>query len=114
MAVITSNQVLSRSPAGVAPVPITPAASDTIPAALFGPGGLTMRLITTGTTTTLTVSDPGRTALGNAGTPTGVVAPATGSREIFISRDAIDQATQVATLGFSGAMTGVTYELWRV
>lgn len=113
MAVITSNQVLSRPLAGVAPVPITPTASDTIPAALFGPAGLTMRLITTGTTTTLTLTDPNRTPLGNLGTPGTVVAPATGVREISIPTAAIDPATQVATLGFSGALTGVTYELYK-
>lgn len=113
MAVITSNQVLSRSLAGVAPVPITPSASDTIPAALFGPTGLTLRLITTGTTTTLTLTDPGKTGLGNLGTSGAVVAPATGVREISIPTAAIDPVSQVATLGFSGALTGVSYELWR-
>lgn len=113
MTAIITTQVLSRSLAGVAPVPITPTASDTIPAALFGPTGLTMRLITTGTTTTLTLTDPGKTGLGNLGTAGTVIAPATGVREIFIPTAAIDPVTQVATLGFSGALTGVSYELWK-
>lgn len=113
MTAITSGQVISRTTAGVTPVPITPAASDTVPAALFGPTGLTMRLITTGTSTTLTVGDPTKTALGNPGTPTGVVAAATGVQEIFIPTAAIDPVTQVATLNFSGARTGVSYELSR-
>jgi hypothetical protein len=113
MSVITTSQVLSRSPAGVAPVPITPQATDTIPANLFGPTGLTGRLITTGTACTVTVTDPGKTPLNNAGVSGTVVGPATGVREFFIPTAAIDPGPQQATLGFSGALTGVSYELYK-
>jgi hypothetical protein len=39
---------------------------------------------------------------------------ATGHRAIFVSRTAISPATNVATVTFSGARTGVTYYLFRV
>lgn len=113
MTAITTSQVLSRPLAGIAPVPITPTASDTVPAALFGPTGLTGRLITTGTACTMTLTDPGKTPLGNAGVAGTVVGPATGVREFFIPVAAVDPVAQVATLAFSGALTGVTYELYK-
>lgn len=113
---MTAVTTQSRSQAGTTPVPITPTASDTIAAGQFGPAGVSMRLITTGTTTTLTVADPTTTGLGNPGTVTGVVMPATGVREIFIPLAAINQAASPpsASLAFTGALTGVTYELYRV
>lgn len=96
------------------PTPLTPAAADTIDASQFGPTGVLLRIITTGTATTLTVSDPLPTALGNVGTLASQVCPATGSRLAFIPPAAINKTTNVATLNFSGALTGVTYEAIRV
>lgn len=110
---LVNASVVSRSTAGATPIPITPTASDTVGAAFAGPNGWTMRLITTGTTTTYTPTDPNVTALGSPGTPAGVVMPSSGSREILIPLSAINQSTQLATLNFSGALTGVTYELYR-
>lgn len=111
MAAVNSQSIVA---AGTTPTPITPAATDTIADGQFGPNGCLMRLITTGTTTTAAVQDPGATAQGNPGTVTGVVAPATGARMIFIPRAAINPTTGVATVTFSGALTGVTYELYRI
>lgn len=96
-----------------APVPITPAASDTIAESSFGPAGVNIRVITTGTATDVAVLDPGTTAIGNAGTVTPQTMPATGSRQWLIPRGALNPATGVATVTFSGARTGVTYELTR-
>lgn len=100
-------------PAGTTPTPLTPSASETIAAASFGPNGVIARVITTGTATTVSVQDPGTTDLGNAGTVAGVVCPATGARMISIPVAAISPASSVATVLFSGALTGVTYELYR-
>lgn len=99
--------------AGTTPAALTPAATDTISEAQFGPNGLYARVITTGTATTVATVDPGKTSLGNAGTSSSVTCPATGVRMIFVPRAAVDPATGNATLTFSGALTGVTYELYR-
>lgn len=100
-------------PAGTTPTPITPTASDTIASSSFGDQGVAMRVITTGTSTNVTVLDPGASPLSNAGTPTPVAAPATGVRMVLIPRGAINPANGLATVTFSGALTGVTYELYR-
>jgi hypothetical protein len=96
-----------------APVPITPTASDTVPAGSFGPNGVLMRVITTGTTTNVTVLDPGFSPMSNAGTAFVQAMPATGVRNILIPAGAIN-SSGVATVTFSGALTGITYELYRI
>lgn len=103
----------SIAQAGTTPSALTPAASDTIHEGSFGPTGVIARVITTGTATDVAVTDPGTTGLGNAGTPVPLVAPATGARMLYIPRAAINPATGLATVTFSGARTGVTYELYR-
>lgn len=107
-----STQSIVRT--GTTPSAITPSASDTIADSQFGPNGVAMRVITTGTATNVSVLDPGFTAIGNAGTVVVVAAPSTGVRMILVSRAAIDPATSNATVTFSGALTGVTYELYRI
>lgn len=96
---------------GTTPSALTPAASDTLAPACFGQQGAVLRVITTGTATTVTVSDPGFSPAGNPGTASGVVCPSTGVRKILVPRSAIHPTNQVATVAFSGALTGVTYEL---
>lgn len=96
------------------PAALTPSASETIAGSSFGVAGVLMRVITTGTATNVVVFDPGLTASGNAGTPPTLAAPATGVREVLIPLSAVNQNTGVATVTFSGALTGVTYELKRV
>lgn len=110
MALQASQAIL---PAGTTPSAITPSASDTIAAGSFGSSGVAMRVITTGTATNVATLDPNVTALGNPGTVTAVAAPATGVRMVLIPVSAINQSTGVATVTFSGALTGVTYELYR-
>jgi hypothetical protein len=96
------------------PAAITPTASDTIAASSFGLAGVLLRVITTGTATNVVVLDPGATASSNPGTPPTLAAPATGVRETLIPLSAISPTTGLATVTFSGALTGVTYELKRV
>jgi hypothetical protein len=96
------------------PAALTPSASETIAASSFGVNGVLMRIITTGTATNVVVLDPGFSPSGNAGSPPTLAAPATGVRETLIPRSAVNPATGVATVTFSGALTGVTYELKRV
>lgn len=109
---MTAQNSQSVAQAGTTPTPLTPQTTDTISEANFGPYGLYARLITTGTTSNFTVTDPGATALGNAGTAVAVALPATGVRMVFIPRGAIAPATGLATITFS-SVTGVTYELYR-
>jgi hypothetical protein len=99
--------------AGITPAAIVPTASDTISVNDIGTRGVTLRVITTGTATNVAVQDPNLTASGNAGTVVPVACPATGVREIFVPPAAVNQATGVATVTFSGALTGVTVEAKR-
>src|SRR5688572_26291816 len=96
----------------VTPSALTPQATDTIADTSFGPNGVIARIITTGTATNVTVVDPHRSALGNLGSAPALACPSTGSRMLAIPRAAL-AANGQATLTFSGALTGVTYELYR-
>ncbi len=99
--------------AGVNPTPITPTASDTIGASDIATRGVVLRVATTGTSTNVAVQDPGLSPLGNAGTVTPVACPATGVRYIFVGPGAVNPSTGLATVTFSGALTGVTVEATR-
>lgn len=98
--------------AGTTPTPITATSSDTIAEPSFGPNGVAMRIITSGTATNVSVLDPGVTGQGNPGTVTPLAAPATGVRMLLIPRSSINGNTNQATVTFS-SITGVTYELYR-
>lgn len=111
MAAVSSQSIVRT---GTTPSAITPSASDTIASGQFGSNGAFLRVITTGTATNVSVLDPGLTPSGNAGTVAAVAAPSTGVRMIFIPLSAIDSTTGNATVTFSGALTGVTYELYRI
>jgi hypothetical protein len=109
---MTLNAAQSVVTAGTTPAPFTPTASDTISANDIIPGGgCVIRLVTTGTATNAAVLDPNLTAQGNPGTVTAVAAPATGVRYILVPPSAVNPSTGVATVTFSGALTGVTYDL---
>jgi len=99
--------------AGTTPAVITPTASDTISVSDLTNRGVILRVITTGTATNVQVVDPTLTDLGNAYNPTPVACPATGVRMIYVSPLAVNQATGLATVTFSGALTGVTVEAYR-
>ena len=109
---LQASQSLTTTAA--ATVPLTPSATETIAESSFGVQGVQIRVVTTGTTTTVTTLDPTSTQISNPGAPVGQVMPATGTRQWLIPRGAINPATGVATVTFSGALTGVTYELTRV
>jgi hypothetical protein len=108
MALVSPQSVVTT---GTTPTPITPSASDTIPGSTAGPNGWFMRVITTGTASNVAVLDPNFTTISNPGTVTAVAAPATGVRMILVPRGAINSSGLV-TVTFSGALTGVTYELY--
>jgi hypothetical protein len=98
----------------ITPTALTPAASDTISADSFGPNGLIMLVLTTGTQTDVTVLDPTVSDMNYAGTVPTLTGTATGHRMVTIPRAAISPVTNVATVTFSGARTGVTYYLIRI
>jgi hypothetical protein len=109
---MTLNAAQSVVTTGTTPGPFTPTASDTIAAIDIVPGGgCVLRVVTTGTATNVSVNDPNLTTQGNAGTVVPVACPATGVRYILVPPSAVNAATGVATVLFSGALTGVTYDL---
>jgi hypothetical protein len=108
MALLSPQSVVST---GTTPSAITPSASDTIPGSTAGSAGWFLRVITTGTSSNISVLDPGSTAMSNPGTVTAVAAPSTGVRMVLIPRAAIN-SSGVATINASGALTGMTYELY--
>lgn len=108
MALVSPQSVVTT---GTTPSAITPTASDTISGSTVGPNGWFLRVITTGTATNVSVLDPGTTPISNPGTVTAVAAPSTGVRMILVPKGAIN-SSGVATVTFSGALTGVTYELY--
>lgn len=112
MAVVTT-QTISNG-ALTTPSAVTPGATDTIARAQFGANGVLVRIITTGTATTLTLSDPTLTGLGNVGTLASQTAPATGARMAYIPVAACSPSADTATLNYSGALTGVTCEYYRI
>ena len=113
---LQASQTAAPPSSGVltTPTPLTPAATDTISEASFGPNGLLMFVVTTGTTTNVTVLDPTVSDLGYAGTVPTLTGTATGHRMVTIPRSAINPATQLASVTFSGALTGVSYYLVKV
>lgn len=108
MALLTPQSVVAG---GTTPAPITPTASDTIPGSSAGPNGWFLRVITTGTASTVRVTDWSTTQLGNPGTVAGLSAPATGSRMVLIPRNAADPSSGLVTVT-STSQTGMTYELY--
>jgi hypothetical protein len=91
---------------------LTPTASDTIAASLLGDQGCVLRIQTTGTSSNITISDAGSTPAGNTTTATAITQTATQIRSVFISPKRADLVTQVVTITASGALTGMTYELY--
>lgn len=98
--------------AGTAVTATTPTASDTISSALLGTDGLVLRVQTTGTSTNLTISDAGSTPAGNTTTASAITMSATQIKMIYISPKRVDLSTGLVTITASGALTGVTYELY--
>lgn len=111
---MTLNAAQSVLITGTTPAPFTPTASDTISGNDVIPGGgCILRVVTTGTATNVSILDPNLTAQGNPGTVSAVACPSSGVRYIFIPPSAVAPSTFVATVTFSGALTGVTYDLMK-
>lgn len=109
MALVAAQSVVTT---GTTPSSVTPTASDTFAAGDIVPtGGCVLRVVTTGTSTNVSVLDPNVTSQGNPGTVTAVACPSTGVRYILVPVSAVSASTGVATITFSGALTGVTYEV---
>jgi hypothetical protein len=105
--------VQAATTTGMTPTQITPTASDTISGSDITSRGVVLRVTTTGTATNVAVLDPTLSDLGNAGTVVPVACPATGVRYIFVSPFAVNNSTGLATVTYSGALTGVTVEAMR-
>lgn len=113
MAAITSQSIAGPT-SSTLPTAITVASSDTIAAAQFGPNGCVLRVINgSGGSINVTVSDPGSTALGNTSAGTAVAVANGVARMFYIPRSAINPATGVATVAYSG-ISSVTAELYRI
>ncbi|GIF14785.1 hypothetical protein [Actinoplanes teichomyceticus] len=88
-------------------------ASDTIAQADVGTNGALLIVINGGGgSITVTLSDPGKTALGNVGTTTPQTIPAGADRWFRVSPGHVDPSTGFATVTYSGT-TSVTYKLVR-
>lgn len=110
MALYTVQAAVST---GMTPTQITPTASDTISGSDISTRGVVLRVTTTGTATNVAVQDPSLTDLGNAGTVVPVACPGTGVRYIYVGPAAVNPSTGLATVTYSGALTGVTVEAMR-
>ena len=96
---------------GATVAPITPTASDTIALASLGDRGAYLRIETTGTATSVTVSDAGKSPAGNPASASAVALSATEVKAVYISPRQADLVTGLVTVT-STSQTGVTYELY--
>lgn len=88
--------------------------SDTIADANISPNGCILVVINGNVASTnVTVSDPGFSPMGNAGTATAVTVSASTSKAIRIPPSAVNSSTGVATVAFS-VTSSVTYQLFKL
>jgi hypothetical protein len=110
MALLTAVSVTSAA------TTITAAAvssSDTISSSDIGTNGALLNVINgSGGSINVTISDPGTTAIGNAGTTVAQAVAAGQDRWFRLSPGHVNPSTGVATVAFSGT-TSVTYKLIR-
>ncbi|MDT5023626.1 MAG: hypothetical protein QOE61_52 [Micromonosporaceae bacterium] len=110
MALLTAVSVVSAATT-VAGAAVS--ASDTIAAADIGVNGALLNIINgSGSSMTVTLSDPGTTDIGNAGTTTPQTVGAGADRWFRLSPFHVNPATGVATVANS-ATTTITYKLIR-
>jgi hypothetical protein len=89
------------------------ASSDTISASDIGARGVVLDVNNgSGSSVTVTISDPGTTPAGNAGTARTVAVAAGARKRIFVGPGNVDPSTGVATVSYS-ATTSVTAEAIR-
>lgn len=108
MAAMTVTRVSGNTKVTAAPTAVS--SSDTLTAGDIGTNGVLLRVNNGGGgSINVTVSDPGATAVGNAGT-TAAQAVANGTAGWFrILPGNVNISTQLATVAYSGT-TSVTYE----
>lgn len=111
MALLTATSVTST--ATTVP-PLSPATtSETVSSSDIGTYGALLNVINaSGGSMTVTLSDPGTTAIGNPGTTTAQSIANSADRWFRLSPGHVNPSTGVATVGFS-TTTGVTYKLIR-
>ncbi|MGC5033079.1 hypothetical protein [Micromonospora sp. DT229] len=111
MALLTATSVPGGTAVNVTPATVS--SSDTISASDIGRFGVLVRVTNGGgSAITATIADPGKTAVGNAGTTAAQSVPASQSRYLRVLPGHVNPATGVATITFSGT-TSVTAELVR-
>jgi hypothetical protein len=87
----------------------TPGATETTAAT----DDLILHVKTTGTATTVTLTDPGTTPAGSVATNPTITLASTEERFIYCQQALGAAATGLVTAAFSGALTGVTAEWLR-
>lgn len=110
MALLTAVSVTSAA------TTVTAAAvssSDTVSASDIGTNGALLQVINgSGGSINVTISDPGTTAVGNAGTTSPQAVAAGADRWFRLSPGHVNPSTNVATVAYSGT-SSVTYKLIR-
>ncbi|MEU4570727.1 hypothetical protein [Micromonospora sp. NPDC023956] len=110
MALLTATSVTAAATT-VSAAPVT--SSDTVSSSDIGSLGALLNVINgSGGSINVTITDPGTTAVGNAGTAVAQAVPAGADRWFRLSPAHVNPATGVATVAFSGT-TSVTYKLIR-
>lgn len=110
MALLTATSVTSTATTVTAAAVTGP---DTISSSDIGTNGALLQILNGGASPiTVTISDPGTTAVGNAGTTAAQSVPNGSDRWFRLSPGHVNPATGVATVTYSGTGS-VTYKLIR-
>lgn len=111
MALITATSILTTATTVTAAAAAT---SNTISASDIGTRGCAINIINaSGGSINVTLEDPGRTAVGNAGTEVAQAVANSADRWFKITKNHVDPATGLATVTLSSA-SSVTYKLVRL
>lgn len=107
MALITVSSVPGQSKVAITPAAV--ASTDTIAAADIGTNGVLLNVINgSGGSINVTISDPGTTTVGNAGTTTAQAVANSTNGWFRILPGHVNPATGLATVAYSGT-SSVTY-----
>lgn len=111
MALLTATSVTA---AATTVAPLSPAStSETVSSSDIGVNGALLQVINAGgASMTVTLSDPGFTGVGNAGTAVAQTVAAGADRWFRLSPGHVNPSSQVATVGLS-TTASVTYKLIR-